>query len=444
VSQIAGLQDFRQEGPPADIGAFQFPTGAMVFQHIFAGTTYICAIRAGVRGWILIDYGADARTVIQSAVNAVHDVFVAAGLYVLSGEILLNTYNTLRGEGIDVTILQMANGVFENCITAFSKSYVFVRHLTVDGLYPTNARQGAPAGEDECHQCGVVFRETSDGAIEHVKAINCPWNAIALLGDSKRNLLFNCEVDNTGWHGIELWGTPPGALEYPEYNDIYGCRVTNTTVTSFVLENNAYYNTIIASYADTAANNQSLYISFLSYENRVIGNRFQQVLRYDSVLHGGIINDNILVGGIDVNDTDDIIITDNELEDNIDLNATCDKIIIKDNNLRAGTIVVAAGATRIRIEDNEGYNPKGNIPTPYPVAAGYLTDSAAAQAFPTSNTNYTITESPKFITIYGGTVTSISIDGVATGLTSGSFFLKTGQILNVVWTGQPSSQVYAV
>lgn len=103
-----------------------------------------------------------------------------------------------------------------------------------------------------------------------------------------------------------------------------------------------------------------------------------------------------------------------------------------------------AATGRVEKHCNGGYNPRGPIATPYPVAAGNIDDVAAAQAFPSSNTNYTVVGSPKLITIYGGTVTSISIDGTATGLTSGAFYLRPKQILNVVWTGQPSSIVYAL
>jgi parallel beta-helix repeat protein len=105
-----------------------------------------------------------------------------------------------------------------------------------------------------------------------------------------------------------------------------------------------------------------------------------------------------------------------------------------------------AGTATITVS-NRGYNPKGNVANPYPVAAGNLSDSAAAQAFPTSATNYTVSESPKLITIYGGTITSVSIDGVATGQAGAASFaayrLEPGQVLNVVWTVQPSSVVYA-
>jgi parallel beta-helix repeat protein len=109
-------------------------------------------------------------------------------------------------------------------------------------------------------------------------------------------------------------------------------------------------------------------------------------------------------------------------------------------------VLVGVNITTI-IVGNRGYNPKGNVANPYPVAAGNLSDSAAAQAFPTTAVNYTVSESPKLITIYGGTITSVSIDGVATGQAGAASFaayrLEPGQILNVVWTVQPSSVVYA-
>jgi len=71
MSKIAGLQDLRQEGPPADIGTFQVPCDIIAFSHVFSGVTYYCALRAGDRGWVLIDHGTVALTVLQSAVNSI-------------------------------------------------------------------------------------------------------------------------------------------------------------------------------------------------------------------------------------------------------------------------------------------------------------------------------------------------------------------------------------
>jgi len=103
VSVIAGLQDFRQEGPPADIGTFQLPCSVLVFQHVFNGTTYVCAVRSGVRGWILVDYDTDAATVIQQAMDNLVDggkIFIRRGIYEISSKLSV-PYDgiVIQGEG---------------------------------------------------------------------------------------------------------------------------------------------------------------------------------------------------------------------------------------------------------------------------------------------------------------------------------------------------------
>ncbi|GAG44178.1 unnamed protein product, partial [marine sediment metagenome] len=70
MAVIAGLQDFRQEGVPADIGVFQFPAAVLVFDFTFSGTRYFCVIRAGTLGWILVDYGIDLATATNNAFGA--------------------------------------------------------------------------------------------------------------------------------------------------------------------------------------------------------------------------------------------------------------------------------------------------------------------------------------------------------------------------------------
>jgi parallel beta-helix repeat protein len=131
----------------------------------------------------------------------------------------------------------------------------------------------------------------------------------------------------------------------------------------------------------------------------------------------------------------------------ISVQANCDDNILQDNDLRWNNNlanVIELLTPLVTVIGNRGYNPHGNVATPYPAAAGNISDKAAAQAFPTTHTDYTIVHSPKLITIYGGTVTQILIDGVVCGLTSGAFRLEPGQVLHVDWTGQPSSVVYAV
>ncbi|GAJ13804.1 unnamed protein product, partial [marine sediment metagenome] len=102
MSVIAGLQDFRQAGPPADIGVFQFLGEALVFRHTFAGATYVCALRAGERGWVLIsllpETNVNSLTVIQAALNSLtaartwQEKVIVRGHYTVNGAIDIPSY----------------------------------------------------------------------------------------------------------------------------------------------------------------------------------------------------------------------------------------------------------------------------------------------------------------------------------------------------------------
>ena len=73
MSKIAGLQDFRQEGPPADIGTFVSPSTAIVYHFTFSGATYTCAMGVGAGAWTLIAYSVagDDHVEINAALNYV-------------------------------------------------------------------------------------------------------------------------------------------------------------------------------------------------------------------------------------------------------------------------------------------------------------------------------------------------------------------------------------
>ena len=73
MSNIAGLQDFRQEGPPGDTGVYQATPSVIVYPFTFSGITYIVAQRMGARGWVLVDYGTVAATVIQAGIDSLPD-----------------------------------------------------------------------------------------------------------------------------------------------------------------------------------------------------------------------------------------------------------------------------------------------------------------------------------------------------------------------------------
>jgi hypothetical protein len=105
-----------------------------------------------------------------------------------------------------------------------------------------------------------------------------------------------------------------------------------------------------------------------------------------------------------------------------------------------GNISLGTDVTHI-VTGNIGYNDGTVLSTPYPATTGNITNSSASQGFPTSTAVYTIRISPKYITISGGTVSAILIDGVTTGVTAGTFYLQPGQTIRVDHTVNPNSTV---
>lgn len=81
-------------------------------------------------------------------------------------------------------------------------------------------------------------------------------------------------------------------------------------------------------------------------------------------------------------------------------------------------------ATDQIITNNPGFNPVGNFTAP--------TVPASTVAY-TNSYGY-----PCMVSIYGGTVTAITIDGVATGQTSGTFVLSPGETIAITYSSAPT------
>jgi hypothetical protein len=116
------------------------PCSVLVFQHTFSGTTYICAVRSGVRGWILVDYGTDASTVIQNALNALTSggkIFIKDGTYIINTTLLPKSSVTIEGETPSGSILKAKNGLNAPVLKVDASSGnvydVEIRNLCVDG-----------------------------------------------------------------------------------------------------------------------------------------------------------------------------------------------------------------------------------------------------------------------------------------------------------------------
>ena len=143
MSQIAGLQDFAKQGPPADIGTFLLPCEALSFQFTFSGTTYICSLRSGSRGWVLIDFGTVASTVLNAAgayINTLgggtHHICAFTTYYDLTAVILVYDDMVLEGSGWN-TILRIANAAnvyaIRNADWVAGNTNFIIRDLQIDG-----------------------------------------------------------------------------------------------------------------------------------------------------------------------------------------------------------------------------------------------------------------------------------------------------------------------
>jgi len=106
------MQDFRGQGPPADIGTFQSPASTIVYQYTFSGVTYTVAARQGDRGWILISClptSAANNVIVLTAAFAIGgNVYWRAATYLGNASIPLVSNLTVEGEGWGSTIFSMA------------------------------------------------------------------------------------------------------------------------------------------------------------------------------------------------------------------------------------------------------------------------------------------------------------------------------------------------
>jgi len=222
------LQDFRGQGPPADIGTFQLPCSVLVFQHVFSGTTYFCAVRSGAQGWVLIDYGANPATVTNSALSeaTAHDVTlllrenwtITATLSVPVGVHLKGVgwryslnYNaggnciTIAGDNAKVSDLKIVvvagaggAGTRPNCIYAANRTNLEVRSVWLVG--------DSTVGDDgsEVRQCSIAFETVTYSGVHDCRMESNRRHGITLQTASDSNTVSGNTCNGNIQHGITV------------------------------------------------------------------------------------------------------------------------------------------------------------------------------------------------------------------------------------------------
>lgn len=279
MSTIAGLTDFRGQGPPGDIGQFLFPCTAIVFRFTFSGTTYYAAMRVGVSGWVLISQGAVPETVINAAFTT-----LGAGARVI---LLRGTY-TLQAAGIAFTAVnQVLEGQGRITFIDGDALATTVHAINLSGFDDCTIRnlsvQTQDGGGKVCH---CVFIE--DGAdrfhVENMVVVDSDDDGIHIEGTNiNEGWILNCKILDVDGEGI--YGYPDAGNSF-NYIHIEGCTVRGAGLAGIYLAG-----------AGTRTWNHCIIANNIAEGNQYFG--IGTWYNYDSTVEGNVCYNNGLALGFD-------------------------------------------------------------------------------------------------------------------------------------------------
>jgi len=311
--------------------------------------------------------------------------------------------------------------------------------------------------DDANHECvitgNVVLRSTSDGIL-----IQAGTN-----GASRRNVVANNYVANCSGAGIRVvssdYADVKGNVLYAnaygisldgaflcnfEGNIIIDSHTATNEGEGFHVVNGAHDNVIQGNIV-RGGDRQAMIFYGAGDRNSILNNRLIDNGRHGIFVGGPgsfnhyLISGNMVSGapsgysGIYLgDDTNNALITGNKCTGNarygIEIgNTACDNNVIEHNDLRGNTLgALLNGGTGTIIIDNPGYNPQ----------------AASTPSVPASPATFGPYAYPMMVVVYGGTVTDITVRGLSTGLTSGTFYLYPGDTIVITYTATPTVKLY--
>lgn len=443
MSAIAGLVDFRQEAPPADVGVYQLPCSVLVFQFTFSGTTYVVAVRSGVRGWVLIDFDTDATVVIQSAINFLGSlsptggkIFLVRGTYWINAKITVSYRNVMiEGEGHGaasdrgLSNIKLAAGATVDVMVEVTEANCHLRNLHIHGNTPS-----------------------------------ATINSYALYVGGADCSVENIGVQNSSSAGLSWIGSYGYAKNvYLEYNDQWGGRISgdgNVFVNLISAGNNATFagllilttNSTFIGLVSVNDNGKGFYIqsnrcSFIGCQVINSGHEGYYITKASRNIFVGCQAYNV---GNAANNTYDAFYLGVESGTNCTRNVFADCQILstatnkhrygvnesdtnQDYNVVIGGVMTDAATDQIRLQGAHSFSV---------FVQGYNPQAASTPTVPASPATFGPYHYPVFITVTGGTVSDISIRGQSTGLTSGSFYLYPTDSLTITYTAAPTVTLY--
>jgi len=391
---------------------------------------------------------------IPSLINPGGRIKLSEGNFVFSGEMVLSTSQiAIVGAGYEATKISGAIGSSEDYIhfnsgignILLSDFYVDGSSHTayggagfggacigstttgnIDGVTLNRVKVYSSAGKIGC----VQFENIATGTIDNLSLINCYLHTVSTggYGFAKRKQGKHAIVSGNTIIQDNVAGFNACSLYAATQNVIVEGNVVSGNGHSTIALSPCYHSVVMGNtvYGPSVATEAAIEIEAAlghgtgtSYYVTVVGNAIRPVSgtgEYGIVCRKGdstdphhiSIGNNIVEGfakGVYVIDGDHISIADNVLYNNT-ANLTNDN------------------GTNLTIVDNDGFNPVGNFTAP---------------AVPVSTTAYTNAYGyPCMVSVYGGTVTVIAVDAVATGQTAGTFVVAPGETITITYSVVPT------
>jgi hypothetical protein len=418
--------------------------------------------------YLTSDYDSDSAA-IQTAIDYVNglsggNVVIKEGQYSLSSGLTLYSNITLCGVG-ENTVLNMADSVNINMIAGTDISSVTIKDLQIDGNKANNT-------SGSC-----IFLEQLDKFdVHNVHVLNAPYHNIAVTGvngSSQYGAIHNCICENAGHRNILF---DPRVID----SSISNNTCLNATKANILVGHGSYRIRVINNFCDGTTEADGIVIHHDAQKcivsNNTSINAATSGILLNRNVYGCIISNNYCESNSDCgirinagltdgtygwmtegNCEQNIVIgniCNNNAIDGIKLSSEADGKIVKRISVRGnmcmlntengineqsgqnqnyiqsnhvagnGSAQIVKTGSASWVIDNEGFNPQGAQTAPA---------MPASTATHTNTFGFTCT-----VSVYGGTVTDIKLDGVSLGVTSGIFTVAPDESVSVTYSAAPT------
>jgi len=415
--------------------------------------------------------GTDAATVINDAISALSPsggrVFIESGTYTISTTI--GTYSAsnnnieLYGQG-NATILQAATNLNSDVIGVYNANGWYIHDLQVNGNRANQNGAGQGGGYD-----GIELYNSSNGVVEHNYVHDVKTVGIYLSGTNDKTL--DNLVVNSNANGIQVYGYSNYLIEDNTINgasdvgiSISGMSATQT-ISGVVCEGNIItnINLDVSPYGVNSGDgiitgDNGIAGNGIAGGNITISNNYIDVAyvgMWISQTQGVIVSGNTIIptattgwgAGIAIGEADEEPTENALIESNLISSASTGIYIYSSatstvqflkNTITSTSLPIATNSAPVIIEGNIGYNPVGPISSP--ISGSTIVDSGSSSKW-TSGTTYTNWESPKVLSISGGTVTAIEVNGQALSPTTSTITLQPGDTFSITFSSTPTIKV---